>query len=84
MYFKLVAIIHKIKPDIIQTFDGHEPSTVVVSLAKPFFKYKLFTGVHTILITFRQVVNWKKLTWKRLKVILRLIVTQDHAPQCML
>ena len=61
----ILSKLRKIKPDIIQTFDGHEPSTVVVSLAKPFFKYKLFTGVHTILITFRQVVNWKKLTWKR-------------------
>ena len=61
----ILSKLREIKPDIIQTFDGHEPSTVVVSLAKPFFKYKLFTGVHTILITFRQVVNWKKLTWKR-------------------
>jgi glycosyltransferase involved in cell wall biosynthesis len=61
----ILSKLREIKPDVIQTFDGHEPSTVVVSLAKPFFKYKLFTGVHTILITFRQVVNWKKLTWKR-------------------
>jgi len=61
----ILSKLREIKPDVIQTFDGHEPSTVVVALAKPFFKYKLFTGVHTILITFRQVVNWKKLTWKR-------------------
>lgn len=61
----ILSKLREIKPDVIQTFDGHEPSTVVVSLVKPFFKYKLFTGVHTILITFRQVVNWKKLTWKR-------------------
>ena len=61
----VIGKLREIKPDIIQTFDGHEPSTILVSLIKPFFKYKLFTGMHTILITYRVLLNWKKLSVKQ-------------------
>lgn len=57
--------LKKVNPDIVQSFDINEPHTVKLALYHRFFKYKLFTANHFILISFRLLGGWKKLDFKK-------------------
>lgn len=57
--------LKRVQPDIIQSFDINEPHTVKLALFSRFFKYKLFTANHFILISFRLLGGWKKLDFKK-------------------
>lgn len=57
--------LKKVQPDIVQSFDINEPHTVKLALFSRFFKYKLFTANHFILISFRLLGGWKKLDFKK-------------------
>lgn len=59
------STLKKINPDVVQSFDINEPHTVKLALFSRFFKYKLFTANHFILISFRLLGNWKKLDFKK-------------------
>lgn len=54
-----------VNPDIVQSYDINEPHTVKLALYHRFFKYKLFTANHFILISFRLLGNWRKLDFKK-------------------
>ena len=57
--------LKKVQPDIVQSFDINEPHTVKLAMFARFFKYKLFTANHFILISFRLLGGWKKLVFKK-------------------
>lgn len=57
--------LKKVQPDVVQSFDINEPHTVKLALFARFFKYKLFTANHFILISFRLLGGWKKLDFKK-------------------
>lgn len=57
--------LKKVQPDIVQSFDINEPHTVKLAMFARFFKYKLFTANHFILISFRLLGGWKKLDFKK-------------------
>lgn len=57
--------LKRVQPDIVQSFDINEPHTVKLAMFARFFKYKLFTANHFILISFRLLGGWKKLDFKK-------------------
>ncbi len=57
--------LKKVNPDVVQSFDINEPHTVKLALFARFFKYKLFTANHFIIISFRLLGGWKKLDFKK-------------------
>ncbi len=69
LYRKLAEL----KPDVVQTFDVHEIHSVKIAFFRRFLKYKFFTGNHMILISFRLIMGWKKLTFKR-KLMLQMVL----------
>lgn len=49
---EMKKLLFKIKPDLVQTFDVISYTNFLLSVYKPFLKYKLFTGNHIVASVF--------------------------------
>ncbi len=79
--------LKKVQPDVIQSFDINEPHTVKLAMFARFFKYKLFTANHFILISFRLLGGWKKLDFKKrwyIRIMFRLpgLIIRSVSKKC--
>jgi glycosyltransferase involved in cell wall biosynthesis len=48
----IIKLLSNIKPDLVQTFDVISYTNFILSVCKPIFKYKLFTGNHVVASVF--------------------------------